>query len=133
VPLDSASDALDAGLPITLLSDSPSLPSALSPGVFAPPRAASYGFPGVLGVLPVVKAANAPDPRPKLIFSGPPPGEARLPPGVGRPLKGLDLPCEELSPPKRLEKEALRLEGPASPPFWLVANESLFELVRKTD
>ena len=131
VLLDSESDALDAGLPIALLA-SASLPADLSPapGVFAPPSAASKGLPGVFGVLPDPKDANAPEPSPNALDAPPPPpGEATL--GVGTLLKGFVLPCDELSPPKRLlEKEALRLVVPASAPFWLVAKESLFELRR---
>lgn len=61
-----------------------------------------------MGVLPEPKEANAPEPRPKALDAAVV-GDARAP-GVVTELKGLDLPCEELSPPYRLDK-VLRPEG----------------------
>jgi hypothetical protein len=89
--------------------------------------ARSNGFPGVFGVLAEPKEAIAPDPRPNAL-EAPPPGDARLAPGVVAGLKGFAFPCDELSPPNRLEKEALRVAlspGPLGPG---VARESLLEL-----
>lgn len=80
--------------------------------------------------MPDPKDANAPEPRPKAL-DAPLVGDARPPPGVVMELKGLDLPCEELSPPNRFEK-ALRPEG-LSPWALLpeVDSESLVELCRR--
>lgn len=67
------------------------------------------------------KDENAPVPRPKFA----PPGEARPEPGVVTGLKGFFPPCDELSPPNRLEEK----EGFRSP--WLefeVERESLLVL-----
>lgn len=128
-PLDSERDVvLDEVVPMTLLKP-PSLEDFSAPGVLAeaPPREISKGFPGDLGVLPEPKDANAPEPRPKAL-DAPVVGDARAP-GVVMGLKGLDLPpCEELSPPNRLEK-VLRPEG-LSPWALLpeVDRESLVEL-----
>ena len=94
-----------------------------APGVF---RAKSKGLPGDLGVLAEPMGAKAPEPRPNALEA---PGEASPLPGAGTELKGFDFPCEELSPPNRLEKEALRPEEEES--FWPVPDvdkESLLEL-----
>ena len=94
----------------------------------AAPKAASIGFPGVLGVLAEPKEAKAPDPSPKALDA---PGEAR-PAGVVMELKGFLPPCEELSPPNRLAK-GVRPEGEEES-FWellllpWVDSESLLEL-----
>jgi hypothetical protein len=84
------------------------------------------------------KLENAPEPRPKALDAGPPGLKIRLPPGVVAALNGLDLPpCDELSPPNRLGRVALRVEegeaAGASPKLpmdglVLVERESLLEL-----
>ena len=125
---ESERDELELGLPI-------GPPEYLSaPGVLAEtlvPREASKGFPGDLGVLAEPKEANAPEPRPKAL-DAPPVGEPRAPEEAVDELKGLDLPCEELSPPNRLAN-ALRPEE-LSP--WAedpaVDRESLVELVERS-
>ncbi len=74
------------------------LPSAKEVADF---MAKSNGLPGDLGVFADPKPENAPDPKPKAVC-----GLITVPGVVA--LKGLDLACEELSPPSRLEKETLR-------------------------
>src|SRR3569833_758108 len=94
--------------------------------LFADFTAKSKGFPGGLGVLPDPKLAIAPVPSPMALVA---PGLAR-PPGE-EALKGLDFPCDELSPPCRLEKEALRVvvgSVGAAEPVPAVERESLPEL-----
>ena len=90
---------LSAGLPAPL-----SCTARLAwPSVFAP---------GVLGVfVEDPKEAKAPEPSPKA-EDAPAVGDAiaPLPPGVSE-LKGLGLPCEEESPPDRLDDEKLRGES----------------------
>ena len=73
---------------------------------------ASEPAPGVFGaLLEDPKEAKAPDPSPNA-EDAPAVGDATapLPPGVSA-LKGLDLPCEELSPARRLVAEKLRGES----------------------
>ena len=137
VLLDSVSEALDAGFPITLPPRPPSRADFSVEGVLAAaPRAASNGFPGDLGVLAeaLPNDAKAPEPRPKAL-DAPPVGDASAPPGVVVALKGLDFPCEELSPPNRFEKLAcparcaLRAKEPSPwPPDPEVLRERLLEL-----
>jgi hypothetical protein len=95
------------------------------------PMARSNGLPGDFGVFAEPKDAKAPEPRAKA-FDAAPVGEARPPPGVVTELKGLDFPWEEVSPPNRFEKEALRLfvlsPWLAEPPLLGVDKESLLEL-----
>jgi hypothetical protein len=67
-----------------------------------------------LGVLAEPKDAKAPEPRPKAL-EAPPVGDIKPVPGVVA--KELDLPWEEVSPPWRLAKDALRLESPVKGPF----------------
>src|SRR4051812_6158050 len=67
VLLESANEAFDAGLPITLLPKPPSRADFSAEGVLAAElREASNGFPGDLGVFADVlpNEAKAPDPRP---------------------------------------------------------------------
>lgn len=127
----STSDVLEVGFPTALLPRPPSFTDFSAKGVLAAePRADSNGFPGDLGVFAEAEPneANAPEPRPKAL-EAPPVGDARPPPGVVMELKGLDFPCEELSPPNRLEKGALRPDelspGPPEPD---VLRERLLEL-----
>ena len=78
--------------------------------------------PGVFGaLLEDPNEAKAPEPKPNA-EEPPTVGDAMtlLPPGV-RELKGLDLPCEGVSLPKRLEEEKLRGES--------VLEESLVRLL----
>jgi hypothetical protein len=113
VLLESANESFDAGLPVTLLPKTPSRADFSAEGVLAAePSEASKGFPGDLGVFADVlpNEAKAPEPRPKAL-EAPPVGDASAAPGVVMELKGLDFPCEELSPPNRLENGALRPEG----------------------
>src|SRR5687767_4757269 len=80
VLLDSASEALDAGLPIALPPKPASLADFSAEDVFAAaPRAASNGFPPVLGVLAegAPNEAKAPVPRPKALDASPAVGDAR--------------------------------------------------------
>lgn len=90
--------------------------------------AVSNGLPPDLGVLADPNDANAPDPRPKAL-DAPLVGDTRAPPGV---LKGLALPCAELSPPWRFGiEEPLREESFADEPFGPmedVVSDSLPEL-----
>lgn len=75
-----------------------------------------------MGVLVAPKDENAPVPRPKFA----PPGEASPDPGVVTGLKGFLPPCDELSPPNRLEEK----EGFRSPwPELEVERESLLVLL----
>lgn len=93
----------------------------------AEPIAVSNGLPPDFGVLAEPNEAKAPDPNPNAL-EAPVVGDAKLPPGV---LKGLALPCADVSPPWRLEKEALREESPADEPlgpFVDVVRDSLPEL-----
>lgn len=128
VLLEPARKELDVDFPITLLPSPPSFADFSADGVLAaPPRAASKGFPGDFGVLADPNEAKAPDPRPNALVA-PPVGEDR-PLGVVMELNGFDFPCDELSPPSRLERFVLRPEG-LSP--WVpepgVDKESLLEL-----
>lgn len=100
-------------------------------------KTASKGLLDVLGVLTEPKLEKAPEPRLKALEAGPPGLRRRLPPGVVAELNGLDFPCDELSPPNRLGRVALRVEeGEAAgaspkPPregLVLVDRESLLEL-----
>lgn len=88
-------------LPASLM---PSLPRFSGPGAgdaTAEPK--SRDVPGVLGVFAEEpKEAKAPEPRPKA-EEAPDVGEETLVDNGEMALKGLDLPCEEMSPPKRLE------------------------------
>jgi len=131
VLLDPASEAFDAGFPITLLPKPPSRADFSAEGVLARGfKDASKGFPGDLGVFADVlpNAAKAPEPRPKAL-EAPPVGDASAPPGVVMELNGLDFPCEELSPPNRFENGALRPEGlSAWPPEPDVLRVRLLEL-----
>jgi hypothetical protein len=71
----------------------------------------SKAVPGVFGVLAAdPNEANAPDPRPKAEEPAPAVGEAMGPPVNGAmALKGLlRPPCDELSPPRRFERENVR-------------------------
>jgi hypothetical protein len=107
--LDSAKAEL-AAFPGAALLKPPSLADFSAVGVLAAaPKAASIGFPGVLGVLAEPKEANAPDPSPNAVDAL---GETS-PPGVVMGLKGFLPPCEELSPPNRLAK-GVRPEGDES-------------------
>ena len=93
----------------------------------ADPIAVSKGFPPDFGVLAEPKEAKAPEPNPNAL-EAPVVGDTKLPPGV---LKGLALPCADVSPPWRLEKEALREESPADEPlgpFVDVVRDNLPEL-----
>jgi hypothetical protein len=118
---------MDDGLLIALPPKAPSFADFSAVGVFAAaPRAASNGFPGVLGVFAEPNEAKAPEPRPKAL-DAPAVGDTRLPPGVVTELNGF-FPSDELSPPNRL-KEGLRPEG-LSWPEPGVERESLLELVR---
>lgn len=113
VLLESASEAFDAGLPITLLPRPPSRADFSAEGVLvAAPSEASKGFPGDLGVFADIlpNEAKAPEPKPKALDALPV-GDASAPPGAVMELNGLDFPCEELSPPNRLENGALRPDG----------------------
>jgi hypothetical protein len=81
-------------------------------GVTEPPPAAlpkSKAVPGVFGVFDAdPNDANAPDPRPNAV-DAPTVGDATLAGTTGDiVLKGLDRPCEEVSPPKRFDAEKLR-------------------------
>lgn len=107
--LFSAMDAILGAFPMTALLLS-------FTGAFlaiADPIAVSKGFPPDLGVLAEPNDAKAPEPSPKAL-EAPLVGDTRPPPGV---LKGLALPCAEVSPPWRLEKDALREESPADEPL----------------
>jgi hypothetical protein len=74
--------------------------------------AVSKGFAEVLGVLADPNDAKAPEPRPKAL-DAPAVGDTR-PPGVV--VNGFGLIDDGVSPPWRLEKEALRLkESPLDP------------------
>lgn len=93
----------------------------------ADPMAVSNGFPPDLGVLADPNDAKAPEPKPKAL-EAPLVGDARPPPDA---LKGLALPCAEVSPPWRLEKGPLREESFADEPFGPgddVVSDSLPEL-----
>lgn len=79
----------------------------------AEPIAVSKGFPADFGVLAEPNEAKAPEPKPKAL-EAPLVGDARLPPGV---LKGLALPCADMSPPWRLGTEELREASPADEPL----------------
>lgn len=110
----------------------------------APPSVDSYGFPVVFGVLADPNDANAPEPSPKALAA--PPGDTRLPPGVGKLLKGSRFveECEDVcESPKRFandlfvvadaDPDAEPLESPAPLPLAAVAppevdRESLPEL-----
>jgi len=125
---DSASEALDACFPSALLPNPPSLADFSAAGVFDP-GAASKGLVVDLGVLAEPKAAKAPEPRPNALVALPVGDDT--PPGVGRVLKGLDLPCDELSPPNRLGNWAPRAEELSPwPPEPGVERESLLELLQ---
>lgn len=96
----------------------------------AEPMAVSNGFPPDLGVLADPNDAKAPEPKPKAL-EAPLVGDARPPPDA---LKGLALPCAEVSPPWRLEKGPLREESFADEPFGPgddVVSDSLPEFVRR--
>ena len=88
-------------------------------------RVVSNGLPVALGVLAEPNEANAPDPRPKAL-EAPAVGDTS-PPGVVIELKGLVFPCDELSPPNRLEN-VREDELSTWPPDPGVVNESLLEL-----
>ena len=94
--------------PLASFPDSFSLRSG--PGVAVGPK--SSAVPGVLGVLTAdPKEANAPVPKPKA-EEAPAVGEATPVVVNGETaLKGLDLPCEDESPPKRLLLEKVRGES----------------------
>jgi hypothetical protein len=79
----------------------------------AEPMAVSKGLLADFGVLAEPNEAKAPEPRPNALEAALV-GDAMLPPGV---LKGLAFPCAEVSPPWRLERDALREESPADEPL----------------
>ena len=92
----------------------------------------SRAVPGDLGVLADdPKDANAPEPSPNA-EEAPAVGEATLVVDEDSVLKGLGLPCEDVSPPKRLEDEKVRGESVLWFSFGLfgfeVERESLLEL-----
>lgn len=86
----------------------PSFTGFSAVGVF---DARSKGFPVDLGVL-APKFEKAPVPRAKALDA--PPGEASPLPGVLMSLRGFLVPCDELSPPNRLEMEEFRPMEPVS-------------------
>jgi len=96
-------------LPASLM---PSFPRFSVPGVgdaTAEPK--SRDVPGVLGVFAEEpKEAKAPEPRPKA-EEAPDEGEETLVDSGEMALNGFDLPCEEVSPPKRLEDAKVRGES----------------------
>jgi hypothetical protein len=73
-------------------------------GVLAPPRTLpkSNALPGDFGVFEAPKDANAPEPKPNAL-DAPIVGEGAISAGEDIVLKGLDFPCDDVSPPYRLE------------------------------
>jgi hypothetical protein len=109
VTLFSAMDAMLGALPMGALLAS--LEAAFL--AIAEPMAVSKGLLADFGVLAEPNEAKAPEPRPNALEAALV-GDAMLPPGV---LKGLAFPCAEVSPPWRLERDALREESPADEPL----------------
>lgn len=127
-----AAGALASALLVVALPlKAPSLVDFSAVGVLEPlppPNPASKGLAPDLGVLADPKEAKAPEPRPKALDALV--GLTRPLPGVVAELKGLLFPWEEVSPPKRLEKLALRLADSLCPELD-VDRESLLELEKK--
>lgn len=100
--MDSEMEAICDGLPTAFAEslDCPVLATAVA-------MAESKGLADVFGVLAEPKDAKAPEPKPKAL-EAPLVGETSALPGVL--LKGLAL-LVGVSPPWRLEKEALRFDG----------------------
>jgi hypothetical protein len=73
-------------------------------GVLAPVRILpkSSALPGDFGVFAEPKDAKAPEPSPKA-FAAPAVGDGTALVGEEMALKGFALPCEDVSPPYRLE------------------------------
>jgi hypothetical protein len=102
VLLEPVRDAFDALGAIVFGKDSLRLFSAV--GVLAPPRTLpkSNALPGDFGVFEAPNDANAPEPSPNAL-DAPTVGEGTTGVGEDIALKGLDFPCEDVSPPYRFE------------------------------
>jgi len=101
--LEPVRDAFDAlGAIVFVREVSLRLFSAV--GVLVPPRTPpkSNALPGDFGVFEAPKDANAPEPRPNALDAAVV-GEGTTVVGEDIALKGLDFPCDEMSPPYRLE------------------------------
>jgi hypothetical protein len=99
-PVRDAFDALAAMVFVKVVS----LRLFSAVGVLAPPRTLpkSNALPGDFGVFEDPKDANAPEPSPNAL-DAPVVGEGTTFVGGDIALKGLDLPCDDVSPPYRFE------------------------------
>ncbi len=101
--LESDNDAFDA-LGAMVFVEVASLRLFSAVGVLAPPRTLpkSKALPGDLGVFEDPNDANAPEPSPNAL-DAPAVGEGTTFVGGDIALKGFDFPCDDVSPPYRLE------------------------------
>jgi hypothetical protein len=101
--LEPVSDVFDAFVAIVFVKEV-SLRLFSAVGVLAPPRTLpkSNALPGDFGVFEAPKDANAPEPSPNAL-DAPVVGEGTTVVGEDIALKGLDFPCDDVSPPNRLE------------------------------